>query len=260
MNLAAVFDDGLRHVGDESAEEVEKARLAETLGGRSRCCEIDEQQRALLAPRTMIASHHEGNEDAWPEQFGHAEHKVSGEGHGEPEGDVADGDRLRAVEQPDDKSLDHNDDGEIGGRAKAEIDEEREPAKVRSDASLEPKSLQRRDSGAEDGAERNAGPPGVMHEIGIDPPDDGADDGARHDKAKEDGVRHLRRRDPAAPRLKAGFRRRGARAKALSAPGVKPNNRSHPVVGRPPQAARDSADSAAITWSIPSEGMRKRPT
>ena len=192
VNLPAVFDDRLRDIGDESAEEIEKARLAETLGGRGRCGEIDEQERPLLQPRAMIAPNRERKEDARPKQLGHPEHKISGDGDGKPECDVDEGDRLRAVEQPDEENLDHNDHDEIGSRAQAEIDGEREPAKVRSEAPLESESLQRREGGAENGAERNAGPPGVMREIGIDPPDDGADDGARHDEANEDGVRHLR--------------------------------------------------------------------
>ena len=64
VDLAARFDDGERQVRDEAIEEVHEAQLAEALRDRGGRAHVDEQQRALLDARAVIASGDEGEEHA----------------------------------------------------------------------------------------------------------------------------------------------------------------------------------------------------
>ena len=88
VDLAAVLHDRLRDVDDEGVEQVEKARLAEALGGGCRGAQIDEQQRALLAPRPVVASRREGEQNPGPSRSAIAYMQVSDDGEREGESNV----------------------------------------------------------------------------------------------------------------------------------------------------------------------------
>ena len=92
VDLAARLGDGERQVGDEAVEEVEEAQLAEALGDRGGGAHVDEQQRALLDARVVIAPRDEGEQHARAEQRVDAEQQVEAEAERDREDHVGAGD------------------------------------------------------------------------------------------------------------------------------------------------------------------------
>ena len=69
VDLAARLGDGERDVGDEAVEEVHEAQLAEALGDRGGGAHVDEQQRAFLDARVVIASATKANRTPGPSSW-----------------------------------------------------------------------------------------------------------------------------------------------------------------------------------------------
>ena len=194
MDLAAGLGDSERHVGDETVEQIQNAQLADALSNRGRGAHVDEQQRALLDTRMVVASRGKGEERSGTQQLVDAEEQGGGDDKDEGKQEVDAADRHETTRQDRVRdAVDDDDDGSIKTRPQGEIGQKRQAREEPAGVPPQHEPIEREQGGADRSRDDRAGAGRTVTEIAVKRADQNAnkDD---PDKAPKGGwMRHRQR-------------------------------------------------------------------
>ena len=193
VNFAAGLRDGERHIGDEAVEQIEKPEFAEALGDRGRGAHVDEEQRALLDARMVVAPRGEGEERARTKKIVDAEQQVEADHHQERGQEVDAADRHEPTRRQHDRDGVHDEDNRcIKSCAQGEIRQKRQATEEPARVAAQYEAFEREKRGAHRAADATADDGRSMVKIAVEDADQGADDDDPDEAAKRGRMQHRR--------------------------------------------------------------------